>query len=265
MNKKIINNLIFFSFEKFSEYQNIIHFITTREKGNEKVYNSLNLAVHIGDDYDKVMENRKLVAESFNFLPENYIILNQVHGNNVAVIKNYNDLPAGESKIIPASDAVITNLPSICLTLHVADCVPILFFDPVKKVIGAAHAGWRGTVKQIALLTAQKMSKEFGCEQSDIITGIGPAICENCYEVGDGVINEYREKLKDYKEVISARGNRKFIDLKLANKSQLLKAGIKAENIEMSDFCTKEKNDLFFSKRADGRVVGEFMVGIILR
>lgn len=265
MNKKTINNLIFFCFNKFLEHQNITHFITTREGSNKNVYNSLNLAIHIGDDYDKVMGNRKLVAEAFNFSPENYIILNQVHGNNIAVVKKIKGFLEDRSKIIPTSDAVITNLPNFCLTLHVADCVPILFFDPKKKVIGAAHAGWKGTVKQIALLTVQKMSEEFNCDPADIVVGIGPAICGDCYDVGDEVVQEYRNKLPDFVEVIKMKGNKKFVNLKLANKLQLLKAGIKIENIEIAVFCTKKRSDLFFSKRADGRVVGEFMVGMMLK
>ena len=168
---------------------------------------------------------------------KNFALVNQVHGNEVLLVnKKVEDISA---------DAMATNKKDIGLVIRVADCVPILFFDPSKKVVGVAHAGWRGTLKKISSKTLQKMQEEFGSNPKDTVVGIGPCICVKHYEVGEAVLP-------------GARGN---FDLRMANKLQLLEEGVLAQNIEIMPYCTYERTDLFYSYRGK-KETGRFLVGI---
>ena len=164
---------------------------------------------------------------------------------------------------IKATDAMITNIPDICLIILVADCVPILFFDTKKKVIGAAHAGWRGTVKSIAQNTVKAFQKHFNSSLKDIIVGIGPSIGPCCYEVGEEVIKEIKNGFPD--KVTKVLNNKGYFNLWEANKLQLTDIGIDEKNIEVAELCTYCHADIFFSRRHQRAETGRFGGGIMLR
>jgi YfiH family protein len=143
--------------------------------------------------------------------------------------------------------------------------VPILFYDPKQKVIGAAHSGWAGTISKIARNTIDTMIKKYSSKPEDIIVSIGPAIGPCCYEVKLDVVEKVQTNLnKDKEKIIITRNNKYYFDLCKANKLQLLSSGIPEENIEIAGVCTKCNNHLFFSARK-AKKTGRFGAGIMLR
>jgi len=255
-------NLNPFVFKNFTEYGDVMHFISTRVGGfSDAPYNSLNLGFNIGDDNAKVLKNRKLLASTLGLSLNSFVVPEQVHKGNVAVIKieekgrgavSYEDG-------INATDAMVTDVPNVCLMVLTADCVPILFFDPVKKVIGVAHAGWKGTVGMIAQNTVRLLQERFNSAPKDIIIGIGPSIGPCCYEVGGDVIAKAGNKN------IAHRNNKDYFDLWEANKQQLIQLGILEGNIEVSGICICCNSDMFFSARRDNGKTGRFGSGIMIK
>ena len=235
MLQKKVNSLTLYFFENLSKRSEILHFISTR---------SLNL---------RAPEDRKLLAEELGFPVENFTLGKQVHGINIAKVKKET---CGWQ--FEATDGLMTNIKDACLMVLVADCVPMLFFDPEKKVIAAAHAGWRGTVHKIAENVIKNLIEEYGSNPKNILVGIGPAIGPCCYEIGLEVVEKAPE------EFISKRNNTYYLDLWKANKKQLLDSGIPAINIESAEICTKCHSDVFFSARAERGPTGRFGAGIRL-
>ncbi len=225
----------------------IWHAITDRRMGN--------LARHTGDDPRCVSQNRRQLARLF--LPKRVPIvwMDQVHGNRVVLV---NRLP----KRPPACDALITRTPHLALAVMVADCVPILFFDPDRLAVGVAHAGWRGTLASIAAKTVQSMSQAFGSDPASIRVGIGPAIGGECYEVDEAVAAPWREQLGE-RYLKQTTADHWHLDLPGANTDQLIAAGVKAENIERINICT-HCDERFYSYRR-GQERGRFAGVIALK
>jgi hypothetical protein len=166
----------------------------------------------------------------------------------------------------PQTDATITALPGICLMVMVADCVPVLLFDPVKRVSAVIHAGWRGTVHQITSNTIDTMVSHFGCNPADILAGIGPSIGPCCYEVGEDVKEFVLQSFgtTDGYLVRQKHSSKIHFDLWYANHKQLAGKGVKPENIESSKLCTLCNSETFFSSRASGGITGRFAAGIYI-
>ena len=167
---------------------------------------------------------------------------------------------------IDGTDAMLTNVAGICLMILVADCVPILLFDPRKKAIGVVHAGWKGTLKGIAKHTVETMETTFGSSAKDIIAGIGPSIGPCCYKVGPEVISQAKSVLHPANEYIinESEGGAGYLDLKKANLDQLLYAGLEEKNIETTSLCTFHNPGLLFSYRYHKGYTGRFGAGISL-
>jgi YfiH family protein len=256
-------------FELLKPFENsIAHFVTTR---NESVLplsqNYFTIGLNGGVDNDIVLNNRRVLAEQFGFSPSSYVFASQIHGNLVAIV---NDEDRGKGAFERSSylcdiDAMVTNRKGICLVTQAADCVPILFYDPVKKAIGAAHAGWKGTVAKIPAEVVKTMVAEYGSNPKDLIVGIGPSIGPCCYEIGDEVVAMVKESFGSTDGFILE--NKKFtkpvFDLWEANRRTLVESLVKPENIEIAGVCTKCNNHLFFSARAGD--LGRFGAGIIIK
>lgn len=235
--------------------EGLVAFFTTRDlplKAGERT-----------DLIDEIENNKKLVCQELNIPFKNLIIPQQTHSSNVQVVSK-NSQRRQEAKtrgcveginhasthlVLHASfkdtDALITNKPNVALALNFADCVPILFYDPVKKIIAAAHAGWRGTASQISVKTVQKMVEEFSCEPKNIIAAIGPAIGKCCFEAKEDVLSQLEATIKNNSNAISNN----HADLKLINKLQLLACGL--EKIDVCEYCASCQNELFFSYRRE--------------
>ena len=257
-------------FTHLSRYKDILHFITTRHGGySQKPFNSFNLASHVGDREDHVFKNRDLLANSLNITSRNFFYTHQEHGDKVFLINNRNIENKNNelANIVPTSDAIITADKGICLLIFVADCVPVLLFDCRKKVIGAVHAGWKGTASQISHKTIHLMQSYYGCKPHDIKCAIGPSIGPCCYQVGKEVIDRVKRSFSEKEQLALSDpdGDKSFFNLWYANKMQLLNCGIPEENIEMANLCTFCYSDLFFSSRKEDKHTGRFAAGIMLK
>ncbi len=198
----------------------------------------------------------------------NFTAAKQIHDDKVKIITE--DLrgrgAVSYEEAIEATDAMVTKISNICLMILLADCLPILFFDPKKGIIGIAHAGWKGTIRFIAQKVVRVFQEKFGSSPKDLVLGIGPAIGPCCYEVGPGVITQVEKgfhRKKGYIENETPEG-RGYLNLWEANKEQLLQMGILEENIEIARICTHCNSHLFFSHRSQKGKTGRFGVGIMI-
>lgn len=263
---KLIPLYQFDSFKKFESQ--IIHFVSTRNHSWPfSTNNNFTIGLNGVMENEKVLSNRKELAEQLGISPALFVFASQVHGNRVAVVKD-EDRGKGafeRSSYLCDVDAMVTNKVGICLVTQAADCVPILFYDPIKKVIGAAHAGWKGTVAKIPAVMIQTFIDEFDSNPANIIVGVGPSIGPCCYEVGEEVVEMVEDAFGTKEGLIHS--NKKFakpvFDLWETNYRTLIDVGIKHENIELANLCTKCNNNNFFSARAGDK--GRFGAGIMLR
>ena len=224
MGKRVLKSSLF-------DGTDVISFFTTRD---------LPLKAGESDNLiEEVETNKKLICKCLDIPLKNLIIPQQTHSDNVEII----DL-ANESYL--SCDSLITNESNIAVALNFADCVPLVFYDPIKKVAAAAHAGWRGTVSKIGPKTVEKMVINFDCQPENIIAVIGPAIGKCCFEAKEDVLNQIADSVdRKIKNIVSDMS----ADLKLANEAQLLAIGIK--KIDVCEYCTSCQNELFFSYRKE--------------
>lgn len=240
-------------FEQFSE--DVILAETTRLGGVSKgAYNSLNLSVsRTNDSPANVLENRRRLAQALHFDVDQWCSVQQVHGADVLTVNT-----AGEWG---EYDAMISNTQGLVLSITVADCTPVLIYDPIKKCIGAAHAGWKGTVGQIAQKTLEKMCLTFGAKAENCVAYIGSCIGKDDFEVDADVADHFAAAHKYW----DTQRQKYFVDLKAANQAQLLAAGIAERNIIISPYSTYQRTDRYFSYRAEKGHTGRFAVLIALR
>lgn len=247
-----LNELRYFSFDIFSTA--VTQAVFTRRGGvSPAPWHSLNLGGSVGDDPARVVENR---IRSFDALGRAHASIHDVwlvHGTDIV----YADAPRPLAQASQRADIILTDNPEVSLFMRFADCVPLLFHDPKKHVIGVAHAGWMGTVKGVAKTTIEGMRSRYGCQPENILVGLGPSIGVDHYEVHEDVILQFREKYgKDAERVIQTRAGKSHLDLWAANEIQLQNAGV--EQIQVSGLCTACHLDDWFSHRAEKGKTGRF-------
>ncbi|MCD8174952.1 MAG: peptidoglycan editing factor PgeF [Phascolarctobacterium sp.] len=228
---------------------------------SELVPGNLNLALHVGDATDKVVANRQLFADALGIDASRFTTCQQVHGDKIKVIteKEVGSGAVDYNESIAGTDALITGISNIPLVLFYADCVPIILADPKTGTIGLVHAGWHGTVAEIAGKTAKAMQTRFGSCSGDILAAIGPSIGRCCYDVDDFV----RQKAIGYEDCFIPSGSGKYkLDLWKMNTMQLINAGVVKQHIIMAGICTRHNNELFFSYRAEQGTTGRMGVCI---
>src|SRR5487761_1903732 len=208
--------------ENFDPFPEIIAAQSTRLGGVSPEPFGMNLSSHVGDQQSNVDENRRLLFEAIG-VPKGSkkVYQNQVHSSNVHLVN-------GDEGVVKESDALITSEPNVLLGVTVADCTPILLYEPKVRLIAAVHAGWRGTEQMIALATVRKMT-ELGAEPSNIFAFIGASASDEKYEVGLEVATLFEEK-----HLVELAGGKYLLEVKAANLDQLLFAGIPREQIEIS-------------------------------
>ena len=207
-----------------------------------------------GDKRENVEENYKRLCSAVGIDVDHLVLSHQTHTNNVKVVTR-DDCGTGYTKPPFCDiDGLITAERGVALVTQYADCTPLLFCDPVKKVCATSHAGWRGTAAKIGAVTVEKMVSEFGCRREDIIAAIGPAICKDCYEVDTPVYDAFIKNSVPLRDVFFPLGDGIHfnLDLKRANLNILLESGIKQENIDVADICTCCNSDTLHSHRATG-------------
>lgn len=244
----------YLTYNTLNEVDFIRHAFSTRLGGVSKgVCESMNLAFGRGDDRETVIENYRLVCNSAGFELESLCGSVQIHEAKVCKVTKA-DRGHGilRERQWQSADALITKDKDVTLVTYYADCTPIFFLDTKTHAIGLAHAGWRGTVGRIAVNTVNEMSKEFGTNPEDLICAIGPVIGKCCYEIDEGCAAQFKALTEiDTALVLSEKGGGKFMaDLALTNKLLLKSAGVKEENIVISDLCTRCNSDLLWSHRA---------------
>lgn len=246
----------FLTFPNLSELSFIKHAFSTRIGGvSDNEFKSLNLAFGRGDSDENVRTNYKILCNAVGFDYSSLVSSAQDHHTFVRkVTAKECGIGIERPKDIESVDGLMTNEPNVTLVTHYADCTPLLFADPVKKVIAASHAGWRGTADRIGQITVECMTEEYGCDPEDIVAVVGPAIGKCCYEVDTPVYEKFASMTdlcpSNFTKLL---GHGKYIiDLKEVNRRVLISAGILPENILVSDLCTKCNSDLLFSHRASG-------------
>lgn len=264
-----VNNLKYISFPKLDATNLVANAFSTRFGGVSRgIYSSMNFSFTNGDDTKNVEQNYKIICNALKIDPCFLTLSHQTHTDNIRIISE-DDIGKGYCKPRDYDDidALITNIPKVCLVTQFADCVPLLFLDKEKKVIAAAHAGWKGTVAQIGLKTVNKMCEHFGCDPKNIIAAIGPSIMQCCYEVDDPVIDRF--KTIDYislSQITTKKSNGKYmLNLTKANQIILEHSGIKSENIDINDLCTCCNADVFHSHRKTNGLRGNNAAFIALR
>lgn len=196
------------------------------------------------------------------------ITAKQVHGNKIVCLRDdgHNLVQDGLAPSTLKGDGLVTDRRACFIAVTTADCVPIILFDPKRKIIAALHAGWRGSVLNIAAEGVASMASNFGSEAKDILAGIGPSIAPCCFEVGEDVLSAI-EKKTPYKENViqKLRANRWTCDLPKLNQMQLIDSGLLPEQITMADLCTSCLPERYYSFRRDKKKLGNMLSGIMLR
>lgn len=223
-------------------------------------YATMNFTFTRGDNPLHVMENYRRMGTALGVEVERMVLSYQTHTTNV---RQVTEEDAGKGIVKERDyedvDGLITNVPGITLVTFYADCVPLYFLDPIHQAIGLSHSGWRGTVKRMGKVTVKKMEEAFGTKAEDVIACIGPSICKECYEVGGEVAQEFMKQFdkKHWGDILTEKKEGKYLlDLWRANEIVLLEAGIKQENIQITDICTHCNSDLLFSHRTTGNERG---------
>lgn len=230
----------YYVLEKFANQKGLIHGFSTRKFGNMSVQKSLNKFLNL-----------------FGRSKDDLIIMEQIHGNQIEMVREED-----RGRILPGVDGVVCDHPGIFLGVKTADCLPILFFDSKTKMIGLAHAGWKGTLKKINQSIVKKM-KSLGSKPKNILVGIGPHIGPCCYTVSKKRADEFEKEFGNLKGMISEDCEGIHIDLAVPTIVQLIKEGVLRKNVEVSLNCTSCQNNEFFSFRKDSKETFGEMLGII--
>ena len=226
-------------------------------------FSSLNLGLHVQDQSSLVLKNRDILAKSTKYPLNKWVFAEQIHSTYIKKVSSF-DCGKGLSSYedgVANCDGLYTSDKEIMLSLCFADCVPLYFFAPKKPLIGIAHAGWKGTVSDIAGNMVRTWQAIEGIHPKDVKVGIGPSIGSCCYVVSEHVISQIdltsiNNYPIPYKSISKGQYN---LNLKELNKYLLLEAGIKEENITISQLCTSCERELFFSHRRDDGMTGRMM------
>jgi YfiH family protein len=263
MIRKKKEDLTLFEFNIFQPYNSrFIHYVASRHGGvSQKPYSSLNLSLKTKDSHENIIQNREIIDKAItNQTIESYY-LKQSHSNSIYLIDSDQTI----IKDKPETDGWVVNQSNILFNVLLADCVPIIFYDYKNHIGGAVHAGWKGTVNNIAGKAIEMMKDNFNSEPENILAGIGPSICGECFEVGDEVYDVFNTTYtnKEMKD-IAIQKKKWHLDLWNANKINLLNKGLLNENIEISNLCSFENTSDLYSHRAEQGITGRNSAGFML-
>ena len=255
---------------RLSAYKWLLHGFSTRVGGvSQAPHATLNIGFSRPDDPAAVLENRQRIARELGFSLNDVVVAAQVHGADVTCVKaEHRGRGAfGANTVLPAADALITAEPGMVLWAGFADCTPLLFIDPVHRAVGVAHAGWQGTLANIAGETVAAMVENFDSQPAELLAVIGPAIGPCCYEVDQPVIAQTEEIFGEQTGEVLLRAlgrERPHLDLWRANRLLLEGAGLHEERIVSTELCTACHSDMFFSHRREHGQTGRFaaLIGI---
>ena len=251
-----VDGVVLYRFGGLGGAEGLIHAVLTRIGGvSQGPYATLNLGHTVGDDLAAVEENHRRALGALGLEPGQVVSPYQVHGACVGVVGR-----AHLGTVQPATDALVTSVPAVPLLMRFADCAPVLFLDPVRRVVGIAHAGWRSVVAGVVGATVRTMTERLGCDPADLWAGIGPTIGPCCYEVGPEIAVAVEAACPPGAGVVRDGDGRIHLDLPAAVQAQLRAAGV--GQIEDAGLCTACHVDEFFSHRAEHGRTGRF--GIVM-
>ncbi len=246
------NGATYLAFENLWQVEGIYQGFSTRLGGvSEGCYKSMNLGQYRGDSPDRVQQNYEIISQAMGFDCKHLVVSNQVHGVEIKTVTK-DDTNKGIFYNQQPCDGLITKEPDVVLTTQYADCVPLFFVEKNNKAIGMAHAGWKGTVESIAKWTIEKMADMFGVQPKDLLVGIAPSIKQCCFEVDKDVADIFVKKLPWSVEYIVPKQDKYNINLQAINARIITDCKVPIENIEITEYCTKCNEELFFSHRRDG-------------
>lgn len=246
------------------------HGFSTRLGGvSQGFYASLNLSFDRGDREECVRENFRRIGEAMGIRCEDMVMSQQTHTTNVRIVT---EADRGKGIIRERDytdvDGLVTNVSGICLVTSYADCVPLYFVDPVKKVIGLSHSGWRGTVGKIGRKTILLMQEKYRSDPTDILAAVGPSVCMDCYEVSEDVIERVKDAFEEafWPQLFYSKPNGKYqLDLWKANELIFREAGILPEHISVTNVCTHCNSRILYSHRAAGVKRGNLCAFLALK
>ena len=232
----------------------VAHAIFTRRGGvSPAPWDALNVGSTVGDVDSRVTENRIRAFAALSRKPDSLCDVWQVHGNKVVHARK----PRALSELPPRADILLTDRPELTLFMRFADCVPIMLFDPVHRVVGLVHTGWQGTVQRAVAIAVKTMTTSYRTNPKDVIAGIGPSIGPHHYDVGPEVVARVSEVFSEQIEkVLYQNDSTVQFDLWSANRILLQNAGV--EQIEIAGICTACNPDDWFSHRGEGGRTGRF-------
>lgn len=247
--EKTADGVLYLSYPLLEQIGLVKHGFSTRIGGVSKgIFDSMNLSFTRGDEEVAVRENFRRMAKAIGVKEDSFVKAVQTHTTNVHKVTLEN-----KHEELQDVDGLITDVPGICLVTTYADCVPLFFIDSRHRAIGLSHSGWRGTVGKMGKETLRRMQEEYGTAPEDVVTAIGPSICQDCYEVSEDVIERFKEAFdsKYWDDLFYQKENKKYqLNLWRANEIILLEAGVREENIAVTNVCTNCNPDILFSHRA---------------
>lgn len=257
------DGIVYLSVPTIDETRLYINCFTTRIGGvSEGAFSSLNLSLSRETNRNNVKENYRRLSNALGLELKTFSACHYEHGNGVEILLKEH-LGAGilRENPLPFCDGVIVKERGItAVTMH-ADCTPIFFADKKGRACGVCHAGWKGTYKRIS----QQMIKKLALPASDILVGIGPAICARCFEVKEDVGGLFYKEWGDDVRIFSKDNDRQFVDLVKVTAKQLEECGVPPENVTIADLCTYENPELFYSHRRDKGNTGAMVSLIAIR
>jgi YfiH family protein len=234
-------------------------FSTTRQGGcSTGNYAAFNINGYCGDDEVHIAANKVALCGLLGIDSNRLVMPHQVHD---CVVRRIDGPQQG---VIEGVDAVMTDVPQLCIGVSTADCIPVLLYDSTHRAVSAVHAGWRGTVLRIVQKAVETMRDTYGTAPADLQAVIGPGISLDSFEVGDEVYEQFLSAGFDM-QPISRRDAKWHIDLPMCNRLQLMEAGIPADHIQMTNICTYQQYDRYFSARRLGIQSGRIYTGILIK
>ncbi len=244
-------------FLAFAPYPELTAAFSTRFGGvSAGCFSALNLGFGRGDSEETVSRNYRIFCDSIGVDAERLVLSDQVHRTDVRIVTGADACGSEIHKTLTETDGLATGEKGLCLVTSYADCVPLFFYDPVKKVAASSHSGWKGTAARMGEKTIQALERGFGCERNHLVAVIGPSICQDCYEVSEEVVRAFyrtypESQVRQFVQT-GKRPGKYQLDLWEANYLQLTSCGVPEENVHVAGVCTCCNSRLFFSHRASG-------------
>ncbi len=261
-----IQEIAYLTIPHWAEEGVVIAFSARHGGVSQPPLDSLNMALHVGDEQELVWLNRQRFIELWDLRLEQMVCCQQVHGSQVACVSS--DMAGLGAKDYLTSlteiDAMATNESDIILATFYADCLPVFFYDPQKRAVAIAHSGWKGTMGKIVSNTVNTMIQAYGCKAENLEVFLGPGIGPCCFQIQADLAQKVAAVFPEF-DVIIDRNREFFWDLSLSNRKILQQAGIDPQKIIDCGLCTSCNTDKFFSHRRENGKTGRMMAAIGLQ